>query len=198
MGKVVLEITMSLDGFVAAPNVDIARPLGEGGMCLHNWLFGDGTLSATRVDREAADEIFASAGAFIIGRRMFDVGEGPWGEDGAFGKPCYVLTHRGKDKMIKGPTTFNFVTDGIDSALEQAKAVAGDKNITVMGGANIAQQYLKAGLVDEMRIHVAPVLLGAGTRLFENINTQQIKLEITRVMESPLATHIIYSIARKQ
>jgi dihydrofolate reductase len=195
MGKVVLDITISLDGFVAAPNVDIARPMGDGGMCLHNWLFGDGTISATRIDREVADEVFAlTTGAFVIGRRMFDVGEGPWGEDGAFGKPCFVLTHRGKDKLVKGATTFNFVTDGIESALEQAKAAADDKNIFVMGGANIAQQYLKAGLVDEMRIHVAPVLLGAGTQLFDNINTQQIKLETTRVLESPLATHLNFRI----
>jgi dihydrofolate reductase len=195
MGKVVLDITISLDGFVAALNVDIARPMGDGGMCLHNWLFGDGTISATRIDREVADEVFAlTTGAFVIGRRMFDVGEGPWGEDGAFGKPCFVLTHRGKDKLVKGATTFNFVTDGIESALEQAKAAADDKNIFVMGGANIAQQYLKAGLVDEMRIHVAPVLLGAGTQLFDNINTQQIKLETTRVLESPLATHLNFRI----
>jgi dihydrofolate reductase len=195
MGKVVLDITISLDGFVAAPNVDIARPMGDGGMCLHNWLFGDGTISATRIDREVADEVFAlTTGAFVIGRRMFDVGEGPWGEDGAFGKPCFVLTHRGKDKLVKGATTFSFVTDGIESALEQAKAAADGKNVFVMGGANIAQQYLKAGLVDEMRIHVAPVLLGAGTRLFDNINAQQIKLETTRVLESPLATHLNFRI----
>jgi dihydrofolate reductase len=195
MGKVFLDITMSLDGFVAAPNVDIARPMGDGGMCLHNWLFGDGTISATRIDREVADEVFAlTTGAFVIGRRMFDVGEGPWGEDGAFGKPCFVLTHRGKDKLVKGATTFSFVTDGIESALEQAKAAADGKNVFVMGGANIAQQYLKAGLVDEMRIHVAPVLLGAGTRLFDNINAQQIKLETTRVLESPLATHLNFRI----
>jgi dihydrofolate reductase len=195
MGKVVLDITISLDGFVAALNVDIARPMGDGGMCLHNWLFGDGTISATRIDREVADEVFAlTTGAFVIGRRMFDVGEGPWGEDGAFGKPCFVLTHRGKDKLVKGATTFNFVTDGIESALEQAKAAADGKNVFVMGGANIAQQYLKAGLVDEMRIHVAPVLLGAGTRLFDNINAQQIKLETTRVLESPLATHLNFRI----
>jgi dihydrofolate reductase len=195
MGKVVLDITISLDGFVAALNVDIARPMGDGGMCLHNWLFGDGTISATRIDREVADEVFAlTTGAFVIGRRMFDVGEGPWGEDGAFGKPCFVLTHRGKDKLVKGATTFSFVTDGIESALEQAKAAADGKNVFVMGGANIAQQYLKAGLVDEMRIHVAPVLLGAGTRLFDNINAQQIKLETTRVLESPLATHLNFRI----
>lgn len=196
MGKVVLEMTMSLDGFVAAPNVDVARPMGDGGMCLHYWLFGDGTVSPTRIDREAADEVFKSTGAFVIGRRMFDVGEGQWGEDGAFGMPCFVLTHRHKEKLVRGATTFTFVTDGIHSTLEQAKAVADDKNVMVMGGPNIAQQYLKAGLVDEMRIHVAPVLLGAGTRLFDNISVQQIKLETTRVMESPFATHLTFRIVK--
>jgi dihydrofolate reductase len=194
MGKVVLEITMSLDGFVAAPNVDITRPMGDGGMCLHNWLFGDGIVSPSKIDREVANEVFTSVGAVVIGRRMFDVGEPQWGEDGAFGMPCFVLTHRDKDMVVRGATTFTFVTDGIHSALEQAKAAADDKDVMVMGGANTAQQYLQAGIVDEMRIHIAPVLLGAGTRLFDNISVQQIKLETIGLIESPLATHLRFRI----
>lgn len=118
MGKVVLDITMSLDGFVAATNVDIIRPMGDDGMCLHNWLFGDGTVSASKIDREIANEVFTSAGAVVIGRRMFDVGEPQWGDDGAFGMPCFVLTHRDKDMLVRGATMFTFVTDGIHSALE--------------------------------------------------------------------------------
>ena len=196
MGKVVLDMTISLDGYIAAPNVDIEQPMGDGGMRLHKWLFGDGTVSATRADNEVADEMFVSTGAFIMGRRTFDVGEGPWGEDGAFGMPCFVLTNREKTKVVKGPTKFTFVTDGIDSTLRQAKAAAGDKDVVVMGGASIAQQYLKAGLVDEMRIHVAPVLLCAGTRLFDNIGAEQVKLERTRVIESPFATHLKFNVVK--
>lgn len=196
MGKVILEITMSLDGFVAAPNVNLDRPMGEGGKCLHHWLSGDGTNPATRVDREVADEVFASAGAFILGRRMFDVGIELWGEDGAFGKPCFVLTNRGHDQLVRGATTFNFVTDGVKSALQQAKAAAGDKDVFVMGGANIVQQYLNAGHVEEMQIHIAPVLLGAGTRLFDNLCVQQINLEATKIKESPFATHMKFRIVK--
>jgi dihydrofolate reductase len=196
MGKVVLEITMSLDGFVAGPNVDLDRPMGEGGNSLHRWLSVDETIPATRVDREVADEVFASAGAFIFGRRMFDVGIELWGEDGAFGKPCFVLTNRGHDQLIRGTTTFNFVTDGVNSALQQAIAAAGDKDVCVMGGANIVQQFLNSELVEEMQIHIAPVLLGAGTRLFENLNIHQINLEATKIKESPFATHMKFRIVK--
>lgn len=194
MGKVVLDITMSLDGFVAAPNVSLEHPLGEGGLRLHDWLFRGGSTFGR--DRQVADELFAMTGAFVLGRRTFDVGEGPWGDDGAFGRPCFVLTHRGRRPLVKGPTTFTFVLDGIASALRQAQAAAGDKAVCVMGGAQVAQQYLDAGLVDELRLHVATVLLGSGTRLFEHVATSRIALETTRVVESPFATHLDLRVAR--
>jgi dihydrofolate reductase len=193
MGIVFIEITMSLDGFVAAENVSMSDPLGEGGLRLHDWLF---TGAADGVDRQVAAEFFASTGAFVIGRLTFDLGEEPWGDDGAFGVPCFVVTHRPRAALVKGPTTFTFVTDGIESALVQAKAAAGEKDVCIMGGAAIAQQFIKAGLVDELRIHIAPVLLGAGTRLFDHIGTEPIKLEKTRLIESPLAIHLKFRVLK--
>lgn len=194
MGKVILDITMSLDGFVAAPNVGLEHPLGEGGLRLHDWLFR-GT-SAPGPDRFVADELFAMTGAFVLGRRTFDVGEGRWGDDGAFGRPCFVLTHRGRATLIKGPTTFTFVLDGIASALRQARAAAGEKAVCVMGGAQVARQYLDAGLVDELRLHIVSILLGSGTRLFEHIAASRIALSTTRVTQSPFATHLDLRVAR--
>lgn len=194
MGKVILDITMSLDGFVAAPNVGLEHPLGEGGLRLHDWLFR-GT-STPGPDRFVADELFAMTGAFVLGRRTFDVGEGRWGDDGAFGRPCFVLTHRGRATLIKGPTTFTFVLDGIASALRQARAAAGEKAVCVMGGAQVARQYLDAGLVDELRLHIVSILLGSGTRLFEHIAASRIALSTTRVTQSPFATHLDLRVAR--
>lgn len=127
---------------------------------------------------------------------MFDLGEGPWGEDSAFGKPCFVLTHRARAPLVKGPTSFNFVTDVHESALAQAKAAAAGKDVCVAGGANVCQQYLRAGLVDELRIHIAPLLFGAGTRLFDGIGDGLLKLEQTRVLMSSFATHLRYHVCR--
>jgi dihydrofolate reductase len=200
MGSVVADITMSLDGYVTAPNDDVDRRLGVGGACLHDWVRGgdradDGTPpSPTENDRQVLDEIFASPGAILMGRRMFDINEGFW--DDPWGVPYFVLTHRPGEKPVKGPTTFTFVTDGLGSALEQAKAAAGDKPVGLMGGANVIQQYLRAGLVDELQIHVAHVLLGAGIRLFDHLGAGWIDLEVTRVIESPFATHLKFRIGK--
>jgi dihydrofolate reductase len=144
MGKVILDMSMSLDGFIVAPNDNAQEPLGEGGQRLHEWLFKD-----KAVFDEVYDELFKSTGAVIIGRRTYDNGQGPdgWDGKGPLGDvPCFVLSH---DVPEKAGAMFTFVTDGIESALRQAKAVAGDKNIGLMG-ANVDQQYLKAGLVDEI------------------------------------------------
>lgn len=189
MGKVTLQISISLDGFAAGANIGRAYPLGEHGERLHDWMF-DG---ATDTDRKISADIFADAGAFILGKRMFDLGIDLWGEDGAFGMPCFVLTHQPKPVLVKGPTTFTFVTDGIESALEQAQAAAGSKDVVIGGGANIAQQYLKANLIDDLHIHIAPVLLGAGTRLFENLDSYPRQLQIADVITTPNATHIHYT-----
>lgn len=191
MGKLILEMTMSLDGFTAAPKVGVDHPLGEDGERLHGWLGIDGS-PVSETDREISAEMFADTGAFIFGRRTFDVGEGPWGDDGAFGMPCFVLTNRPREKLVKGPTTFDFVTDGIESALKQARAAAGDKDVIVMGGAEVARQYLGAGLIDEVRIHLVPMLLGAGTRLFDS--GPRLELERTRLVESPAVTHLTFRV----
>jgi dihydrofolate reductase len=147
-------------------------------------------------DRQAGEDMFASTGAFLIGRRTFDVGIGTWGDDGAFGRPCFVVTTRHRETLVKGPTTFTFVADGIADALEQARAAAGDENVCVMGGAKLAQQYLKAGLIDEINIHVMPVIFGAGTRLFDDIGAAKIELDQTRVTGSPNATHLRLRVCR--
>lgn len=190
MSKVFAQITMSLDGYAAGPNVSVDNPLGDGGDRLHYWLFGDGIKLPDATDQQVAAEIFSATGAFIVGQTMFDVGIGTWGDDGAFSMPCFVITHHSQPTLFKGPTTFSFVTDGINSALRQARAAAGDKDICVLGGPNILQQYLTASAIDELRLDIAPVLLGRGTRLFNRGTPME--FEQVRVLESPLATHMIF------
>jgi dihydrofolate reductase len=196
MANVVMEITMSLDGISAGPNDSSSNPLGENGNRLHLWLFEGAGEGGNAIDKQAASEFFANTGAFIIGRRTFDLGINEWGDDGAFGKPCFVLTGRPHETVVKGPTTFNFVTDGIESALKQAKAAAGEKDVMVMGGAKVMQQYVRAGLVDEIRLHIVPVLMGVGSRLFDNIGTEAISLEQTHAVQSPLATHLKFRVKK--
>ena len=175
MAKLTLDISMSLDGFIAGPNQTLEEPLGKGGEQLHEWAFAArGWREAhglsggeTNADSEVIEESLRNTGATVMGRRMFSGGEGPWeddpnadawwGDDPPFHHPVFVLTHHAREPVTKqGGTTFTFVTDGIESALEQARAAAGDKDVAVGGGANVAQQYLKAGLLDELQIHIAP------------------------------------------
>jgi dihydrofolate reductase len=216
MGKLTLDISMSLDGFVAGPNQTLDEPLGEGGEQLHEWVVATASwrerhgksAGETNVDSEVVDEAIRTTGATVMGRRMFSGGEGPWeddpkadgwwGDDPPFRHPVFILTHHDREPVTKqGGTTFNFVTDGIEAALEQARAAAGDKDVGVGGGANVVQQYLRAGLLDEMQIHVVPVLLGDGVRLFENhLDADQLELERTRVVESPAVTHLRYRVVK--
>jgi dihydrofolate reductase len=209
---VTLDITMSLDGFIAAPNASLENPLGEGGMRLHEWAFAAQSWreqhgqegGEANEDSAIIEEGTEATGAVIMGRKMFSGGAGPWeddpnadgwwGDDPPFHVPVFVLTHHAREpKAMEGGTTFNFVTDGIESALEQARAVAGEKNVAIAGGANVVQQFLKAGLLDEMQIHVAPVLLGGGVRLFEDhVGAQPPAVELTRVVHSPAVTHLRY------
>lgn len=199
MGTVVVDITMSLDGFITGPNDGPEYGLGEGGENLHAWVMGGewtyetGTsFNATGVDKQVLDSAIASAGAGIAGRGMFDAAGG-WGGKTPFGTPSFIVTHTVPEGY--GPESgFTFVTDGIESALEQAQAVAGDKEVNIGGGADIIQQYLRAGLVDEMHIHLAPMVLGAGRPLFVDMGDTLKKLEIMNVLESPFATHIRYRI----
>jgi dihydrofolate reductase len=211
MTKVFADISISLDGFVAGPNTTLDEPLGEGGEQLHEWAV---RLAIFRErhgmeggERDADDAFLTESldrtGAIVIGRRMFSGGEGPWeddpnaggwwGDDPPFGVPVFVLTHHPRATLVKqGGTSFTFVTDGAEAALGQARAAAGEKDVAVGGGASVIQQFLRAGHLDELRIHVAPVLLGGGTRLFEPLGVEPLKLEATRVASSPHVTHLIF------
>jgi dihydrofolate reductase len=212
MGKVTSQISISLDGFVAGPNQSLENPIGEGGMRLHNWLF---TTSSWRkhagleggvdsADSDVIDEVFKGIGAYIMGRKMFGGGPGPWdeewkgwwGDDPPYHTPVFVLTHHPRPPLsMKGGTTFNFVTDGIASALEQARAAAGDQDVAIAGGASAIRQYLAAGSLDELYLHVVPVILGAGERLLEDVGDPV--LEPIKVVASPAVTHIKYRIAKR-
>lgn len=211
MSHMRLDISMSLDGFVAGPNQSEANPLGEGGMQLHGWAF---ELAAWRERHgEEGGEVNASTeiveaslenlGAVVMGRGMFG-GEGPWGDapwDGWWGDdppyrmPVFVVTNHAREPLVKqGGTSFTFVTGGIESALEQARDAAGDRDISLAGGANIARQYLRAGLVNVMQLHVVPVLLGDGARLLDNLGDAQIGLHCTRVVDAPGVVHLAYHV----
>src|SRR3989440_4613361 len=184
MTRLICDISMSLDGFVAGPNQTLEQPLGEGGERLHEWVFRLRSFrephglpgGETGTDDDVVAESWRATGAVVMGRRMFSGGEGPWegdpnadgwwGDDPPFRVPVFVLTHHARETVQKqGGTSFAFVTDGIEAALEQARAAAADKDVYVGGGASVIQQYLNAGLVDELQVHVVPVLLGGGVRL---------------------------------
>jgi dihydrofolate reductase len=215
MARLFLDISMSLDGFVAGPNQTLEEPLGEGGEQLHDWIFPLASWRAPHgleggesgPDDDLVRERLERTGAVIMGRRMFSGGEGPWEEDPnadawwgdnpPFHVPVFVLTHHEREPVEKeGGTTFVFVNDGIESALEQARSAAGEKDVTLAGGASVAQQYLKTGLLDELHVHVAPVLLGGGVSLFGELGTDTPRLKPTRALESPSVTHLSYDIAR--
>ena len=204
MGNVVVDITTSLDGFIAGPNDGPEVPLGEGGERLHQWVYDLASWrephglegGQTNRDSEILEEAFGTTGAIIIGRRMFDNARG-WGENPPFHMPVFVLTNEAREPEAKeGGTTFTFVADGIESALEQARAAAGDKNVSVGGGAHTIQQFLDAGLLDEIQIHLVPLLLGDGIRLFESRAGTQITLERTRLIESAEVTHLRFRVVR--
>ncbi|HET6704132.1 dihydrofolate reductase family protein [Amycolatopsis sp.] len=189
MGRVIAEISVSVDGIVAGPDTSADHRLGKDGGLLHDWMF-----EGTDADHEVAGRLFDGTGAFVVGRSMFDVGEEPWGDDGTFKKPVFVVTNRPHEPVVKGPTTFTFVTDGLESALRQAKAAAGDDNVVLMGGGTTLRQFLLAGLVDELRLHVVPLLFGTGVRLFDAETGKHVKLERTAVHETPNATHLTFRV----
>ena len=194
MGKVVVEISPSVDGYVAGPGVAVGRPFGSADSRLHRWMGEDG-FRATEPDREALVRMYAKARAVVLGRRMFDVGIDLWGEDGAFRLPAFVVTNRSEETLVRGPTTFTFVTEGVPSALDLALAVAPDEaEVLVVGGADVIQQCLSEGLVDEIRMHVVPVLLGGGTRLFERSLRTSVELDQVDQIATPLATHVIFRV----
>lgn len=203
--RVVSDISVSLDGFITGPKDGVDLPLGEGGERLHEWVYQLASWrerhgmagGKTDPDSEVLDEAFRSIGAVVMGRRMFDVGVGRWGNNPPFHTPVVVLTHRARARLVKeGGTTFTFVTDGIESALDQARTGAGGKDVSVAGGANIVQQCLSAGLLDEIQIHLVPILLGGGRKLFDQVASDKVDLEKTRVIASPGVTHLRFRVVK--
>jgi dihydrofolate reductase len=211
MSLVTCQISISLDGFVAGPNQSLENPIGEGGMRLHQWLFETASWrehqglegGARNADSEVFAGLVRNIGAYIMGRKMFGGGDGPWneawtgwwGDEPPYHTPVFVLTHHPRKPLsMQGGTTFNFVTDGIASALGQARSAAGNKDVSIAGGAQAVRQYLAAGMLDELYLHVVPVILGAGERLLEGVGDP--KLEPVKVIASPAVTHIKYRIIR--
>jgi len=201
---------MSLDGFVAGPNPTLEQPLGSGGDLLHEWVVPLEVFrerhglegGETNSDSAFVEETLANTGAHVMGRRMFSGGEGPWeddpnasgwwGDDPPFGASVFVVTHHPREPLTLGATTFSFVTEGIEEAIRQARDAAGDRDVQVSGGASVADQALDAGLLDELLIHVAPLLLGTGVRLFERVDPRPI--ELVRVVHSSRVTHFAYRV----
>ena len=210
MSKVTSHISISLDGFVAGPNQSPENPLGEGGERLHDWVVATESWRAHHgkeggergADSEVAEEVAGNIGAQIMGRNMFgppsggpwdESWRGWWGEDPPFHTPVYVLTHHPREPVeMQGGTTYHFVTDGIETALERAREAADGKDVALGGGASVAQQYLQAGLVDEMTIHLVPILLGGGARLFDNLGTADLAMECVRAIHAPGVAHLTY------
>jgi dihydrofolate reductase len=205
MGKVAVGLTMSLDGFIAGPNDGPGQPLGEGGMRLFEWYSsGDtdyempGTEMVFRVSQQSAEllrEAHTKMGAFVTGRRTFDITNG-WGGSPPLGVPTFVVTHMIPQDWVYEESPFTFVTDGVESAVEKAREVAGDKTVAV-GAASIAQQCIRAGLLDEIHVDLVPVLLGNGVRLFDHLGTEPIELESTSVIEAPGVTHLTFRVVKE-
>jgi dihydrofolate reductase len=194
-------MAISLDGYIAGTDVSLDNPGGDRAEPLFEWIHNLAswrerqgmTGGEENRDSELMREWFDATGAVVMGRMMYDTGEEFWGDNPPFRAPVFVLTHRPRPTLVKeGGTTFTFVTDGIHSALDQAKAAAGERNVDIAGGASTVRQYLGEGLIDELQLHVVPALLGDGLRLFEGPGTARRKLEPVRVVDTPLATHLKY------
>jgi dihydrofolate reductase len=191
MALVICDMSISLDGYVTGPNDSRENPFGDGAEMLHDWMFG----AATDEDRAILQEMVDGADAVVMGRKSFDKneGDGGWGYGGPLGDtPCFVVTHN--KPTTSYPSVYTFVTDGVVSAIEQAKNAAGDR-VVGLHGATVMQQALPLGLVDEIRVHVIPVLLGGGTPLFGTLDSP-ITLERTQALVTPAATHIGFRVAR--
>jgi dihydrofolate reductase len=214
MSKVRAHISVSLDGYVAGPNQTQEEPLGRGGEGLHDWLvqlksWREGAGMEGGVEGGVNDDVFreatANVGAEIMGRGKFgpaargergdDAWQGWWGDEPPFHKPVFVLTHHEREPLTLSDTTFTFLTDGIRPALDQAREAAGDKDVFIGGGANTINQFLAAGLLDELEMHVVPILLGGGARLFDGVGPD-VKLELVRTLDGPGVTHLKYRVVR--
>jgi dihydrofolate reductase len=209
MSKVTCQISISLDGFVAGPNQSLENPIGEGGLRLHEWVFATAswreqqglTGGENSIDSEVAGQVFQNVGAYIMGRKMFGGGDGSWshdwkgwwGDNPPYHVPVFVLTHHSREPLpMLGGTTFNFVTTGTRLAVEQARSAAGDKDIMIAGGAHTVQQFIAAGILDELYLHIVPIVLGRGERLLENVGDPI--LQPVTVIASPAVTHVKYRI----
>jgi dihydrofolate reductase len=214
MKQVKFDISTSLDGYVAGPDPDLEQPLGAGGEELHEWVVKLSTWRAqhglaggeVNADNEIVAESIDGIGAYVMGRGMFGGGDGSWGdepwsgwwgEEPPFHAPVFVVTHHARAPLPReGGTTFHFVTEGVEAAVAQAQQAAGEEDVLLSGGASVIQQALRAGLVDEFQLHVAPVLLGGGTPLFAGLGPDDVQVETVRVAESPSVTHLKYRVVR--
>lgn len=213
MGRVLCHQSVSLDGFSAGPNQSLENPIGEGGLRLHEWMFETAAWARMQglparpetPDSAVVDQLASNrnVGAVIMGRRMFGGGTGAWdeswrgwwGEEPPYHHPVFVLTHHPRAPLVmEGGTTFHFVTEGADTALSQARAAAGDRDVQIAGGAQAVQQYLRAGAIDELHLHIVPIVLGAGERLLEDVG--ELELTPIAVVASPRVTHITYRAGR--
>jgi dihydrofolate reductase len=199
VGKVIADHSVSLDGFGAGPNVRIGNGMGDGGEQLHEWMFREvGQTGQDGTAVEGPQELIAGAGAVVVGRRMFDLGEEPWGDPPPFhNNPIFVITHRPHPPIAKqGGTTYTFVTDGLDATLARAREAAGGRDVVVLGGADVIQQCLRGDLLDELHIHLVHVLLGGGTRLFGELDAASATLERTRVIDAEGVTHLRFRLVK--
>ena len=207
MSKVFADMGISLDGYVAGPNAGTTNPIGDGGTRLHQWVFSlkswRSALGFTGGETNDDDALVRASidrtGAHVMGRKMFDEGEANWPENAPFRTPVFVVTHRAREPWVRpGGTTFHFVTGGVAEAIERAREAAGGKDVRISGGASVVRQGMEAGLVDELALHVAPVLLGAGTRLFDGFEGAPPTLRVRRALHSTTVTHVEYDMERSR
>ena len=197
MGKVIADISVSLDGFGAGPNVTMENPMGDGGEGLHTWMESEaGRTGRDGTAVESPQELLAGAGAVVVGRRMFDLGKEPWGDPPPFqGNPVFVVTHRAHAPIaMQGGTTYTFMTDGLGATLARARDAAGDRDVAVLGGPEIIQQCIRGGVLDELRLHVVHTLLGGGTALFEGLDPAGVALERIKLIDSDGVTHLTFRV----
>lgn len=202
MSKVVVDMSISLDGMGAGPNPSNAEPMGVGGERLHAWMpfYANGDTTGdvpaeAEADARMVQELVTATGAVVLGKRTFDLGLEPWG-GAPFPVPCFVLTHEARDDLVTKSGAFAFVTDGVERAVRRALNAAGDKNVLVMGGPTTAQEAVRAGVVDEILLHVAPALFGVGIRLFDHLGVEHFELDPTEVVATRGATHLRYRVVK--
>jgi len=196
--KVKVDISVSLDGYAAGPDDGPEHPLGRGGEQLHEWVVRTASWRSlhgyeggtTGADSDLMEEAFSGTGAVVMGRRMFDLGEPYWGEEPPFRMPVFVVTHEQREALVRGKTTFAFVTGGPEGALERAREAAGDADVAVGGGADVIRQLLRAGEVDELQLHIVPVLLGGGASLLGGLSPDDVRFEQVRALEGEGVTHV--------